>query len=70
MTPERIYQEAKITYVIKADPTEEELVVKGFAVFHKGVEEERVRRFDVYGDFSEVYGRMAEVQKGGEGGKE
>ena len=63
VTPQRIYQEAKITYVVKEDPTEEEMVVKGFAVFHKGVEEERVWRFDVYGDFSEVYGRMAEVQK-------
>lgn len=67
VTPERIYQEAKITYVVKGDRTEEEMVVKGFAVFYKGVDEERVRRFDVYGDFSEVYGRMAEVQKGGGG---
>ena len=69
VTTERIYQEAKITYVVKGDPTGEEMVVKGFAVFHKGVDEERVWRFDVYGDFSEVYGRMAEVQKGAEGGK-
>ncbi|KAL8786739.1 MAG: hypothetical protein Q9195_008073 [Heterodermia aff. obscurata] len=67
VTPERIYQEAKITYVIKGDPTEEKLVVKGFAVVHKGVGEERLRRLDIYGDFSEVFGRMAEVGKGAEG---
>ena len=66
MTPERIYQEAKITYVVKGDPKEDEIIVKGFAVFHKGYDDERVRRFDVYGDFSNVYARMAEVQKGAE----
>ena len=41
--------------------------MKGFAVLYKGVEEERVWRLDIYGDFSEVFGRMAEVQKDAEG---
>ena len=62
ITPDRIYQEATITYVVKNDPSKEEFATKGFAVFHKRVDEEVVRRFDVYGDFSAVYARMGEVQ--------
>lgn len=64
VTPERIYQEATIRYVVKGDSKREEFVVKAFAVFHKRVDEDVVRRFDVYGDFSAVYARMGEVRSG------
>ena len=42
--PDRIYQEANITYVVKNDPRKEAITVRGFAVYFKGVEEERMHR--------------------------
>lgn len=59
--PERIYQACVITYVVKRDPKLEEIAVRGFAVFHKRVGEERMARFDVYGDFGRVGEKVREV---------
>ena len=64
VTPERIYQAATIRYVVKGDEKREEFVVKGFAVVHKRVDEDVASGIDVYGDFSAVFARMAEVQSG------
>ncbi len=42
--PDRIYQEAKITYTVKNDPDKEEIVVKGFAIYHKGLKDAQMKR--------------------------
>ncbi len=42
--PDRIYQEATITYTVKNDPENEAIVVNGFAIFHKGLKDAQMWR--------------------------
>lgn len=42
---DRIYQEAEIHYVVKNDPEKAEIVVKGFAVFHKRPEDSHMSQW-------------------------
>ena len=42
--PDKIYQQANIHYLVKGDVEKEEIVVKALAVFHKGVEDEKVHK--------------------------
>jgi len=42
--PDRIYQEAKIQYVVKGDSSKELFEVMGFAVYHKTPKDNRMHR--------------------------
>lgn len=44
VTPDRIYQEAKIRYVVKGDPSKELFEVLGFAVYHKTPKDSRMNK--------------------------
>ncbi len=59
--PEKIYQEALITYIVKNDPEQVPISVRGMAVFGKKVDESTVTFFDVYLDISPVFARIAAV---------
>ncbi|KGO47707.1 Nuclear transport factor 2 [Penicillium expansum] len=48
--PDRIYQEAKIDYVVKGDPEQKVIKIDGLAVFGRRVGEERMSFFTVYLD--------------------
>jgi len=41
---DRIYQESTITYTVKNDPETEEVVVNGFAIYHKGLKDAQMKR--------------------------
>ena len=42
---DKIYQEATIEYIVKGDPEKERIIVRGFAVFHKLVEDEKMQKY-------------------------
>ncbi|KAJ5417599.1 Nuclear transport factor 2 [Penicillium crustosum] len=48
--PDRIYQEAKIEYVVKGDPEQKVIKVDGLAVFGRRVGEDQMSFFTVYLD--------------------
>lgn len=62
ITPERIYQEATVTYVVKGDPERRPVEVQGLAVFGKGVWDSQMKFFTVYLDLKPLQDRMREVQ--------
>ena len=46
--PDRIYQEATISYVVKGDSEKKPVEVQGIAMFGKGVNEDKMSFFTVY----------------------
>ena len=46
--PDRIYQEATISYVVKGDPEKKPVEILGIAIFGKGVNEDKMSFFTVY----------------------
>ncbi|RAL06113.1 nuclear transport factor 2 family protein [Aspergillus ibericus CBS 121593] len=62
--PDRIYQEASIEYVLKADPEKKVIHVNGIAIFGKRVNEDQMRFFTVYLDPSPIAERLKEVSGG------
>lgn len=44
MLRDRIYQESTITYTVKNDPEKEEIVVNGFAIYHKELKDAQMNR--------------------------
>jgi hypothetical protein len=59
--PDRIYQEATISYVVRADPEKEQIDIPGIAIFGKGVSEERMSFFTVYLDPSPLHEKIRSV---------
>ncbi|KAH8919772.1 hypothetical protein BT69DRAFT_466421 [Atractiella rhizophila] len=60
--PNKIVQSCKITYTFKGKE-DEEIRVNGLAVWWKTPEEDKARRFDVYGDFEEVRTKGVQAAK-------
>ena len=40
--PDKIYQQVNIHYLVKGDAEKEDIVIEAFAVFHQGVDDEKV----------------------------
>ncbi|PYI08822.1 hypothetical protein BO78DRAFT_364211 [Aspergillus sclerotiicarbonarius CBS 121057] len=62
--PDRIYQEASIQYVLKADPEKKVIHIDGIAIFGKRVDEDKMRFFKVYLDPSPLAERLKEISGG------
>ncbi|KAJ5164566.1 Nuclear transport factor 2 [Penicillium coprophilum] len=54
---DRIYQEAKIEYVLKGDPEQKVIKIDGLAIFGKRAEEDQMSFFTVYLDPRELLER-------------
>lgn len=68
LTPTKILQACTITYVVKNDTESKVIEIPAMGVFHlveAGMEENGaiLKRFDVYLDPGEVFGRISEVGK-------
>ena len=63
--PQRVYEEAGVEWVVKGDPEGRVIAGRGLGVFDEDCDEDRVRRFDVYADFSALVARCNEVHAGG-----
>ena len=63
LLPERVYVEADIKWAVKGDPEQKVVIGRGLGVFNKKLDEDRISRFDVFADFSELTKRYQYVQQ-------
>jgi len=56
--PDRIYVQNEVTFIVKADPKQEELTMKVICLFWKTVNEDKTTMIDVYFDQSPVAERI------------
>ena len=64
MLPDRIYQPAEITYIVKDDPEKKEITIPGFAIFIRDEKErQRVKEFIVYLDPAPINERKLVVEE-------
>jgi hypothetical protein len=61
---DRIYQEADIRYVVKGDPEQKEILIKGIALVGKRPEQEKMSTFTVYLDPTTLKERIGAVVSG------
>lgn len=59
--PDRIYQEASISYIVKGDPEKRTVKLLGLAVFGKALGEDKMRFFRVYLDPTPLRERIQAV---------
>lgn len=62
--PDRIYQEASISYVVKGDPEKNPVEIQGLAVFGERTDEDRMNFFTVYLDPTPLAKRIESVVSG------
>lgn len=60
--PDKIYQEATISYVVKGDPEKKTIDIQGIAIFGKKADEDVMSYFRVYLDPAPLLERIKQVQ--------